>query len=100
ENPKHENTEKTFADLNARIAKCLAYLESFTPKDFERTSRQTMVKIPTAPGKVMHADDYLFGRVIPNFYFHVTTAYDLLRTGGVELGKTDYLGPLPLVDAG
>jgi hypothetical protein len=46
----------------------------------------------------MRADEYLWRRQIPNFYFHVTTAYDLLRAGGVEIGKTDFLGPLDVKD--
>jgi uncharacterized protein len=98
EAPKHEDNETSIADLRARIAKVLAYLATFTPADFERTTPQTIIKLPNPAGKGLHADEYLFGRQIPNFYFHLTTAYDLLRHGGVELGKRDYLGPLNLVD--
>ena len=98
ETPKHEDTEATIDELHARIGKCLAYLETFTAADFERTSPQTVIKIPNPPGKGLPADDYLVSRQLPNFYFHVTTAYALLRHGGVELGKRDYLGPLNLVD--
>jgi uncharacterized protein len=96
--PKHEDNETTIDDLRARIAKCLAYLETFSAADFERTSPQTVIKIPNPPGKGLAADDYLISRQLPNFYFHVTTTYALLRHGGVELGKRDYLGPLNLVD--
>jgi hypothetical protein len=98
EAPKHEDNETTVAELRGRIAKCLAYLDTFTAADFERTTAQTVVKLPNRPGKALHADEYLFARQIPNFYFHVTTAYDLLRHGGVELGKSDYLGQLHLVE--
>jgi len=98
EAPKHEDSEKTVADLRARIGKCLGYLETFSPADFERTTAQTAVRLPNRPGKVIHGDEYLFARQIPNFYFHVTTAYDLLRSGGVEIGKADFLGPLGFVD--
>jgi uncharacterized protein len=94
EAPKHEDTETTVAELRARIAKCLAWLETLTAADFERTTPQTPIKIPTRPGQALAADEYLFARQLPNFYFHVTTAYDLLRHGGVELGKADFLGPL------
>ena len=87
-----------FEQLHARIAKTLAYLDTFTASDFERTSSQMRISMPRQPGKALLADDYLLGRQLPNFCFHVTTAYDLLRHGGVELGKADYLGPLPLVD--
>jgi hypothetical protein len=97
--PTHEDNEKTFEELRGRIAKCLAYLDTFTAQDFEHTTPQLIVKQPRQPGKGLHADEYLFGRQIPNFYFHVVTAYDILRRGGVELGKSDYLGPLNLVDA-
>ena len=98
EAPKHEDNEATFADLRGRIAKCLTYLESVTAKDFERNTPDTLVKLPNRPGKGMRAEEYLIGRQIPNFYFHVTTAYNLLRHNGVEIGKSDYLGALELLD--
>jgi hypothetical protein len=98
EAPKHEDTETTFAELRERIAKCVGYLESVTAKDFERTTPDTLIKLPNRPGKGMRAEEYLLARQIPNFYFHVTTAYDLLREGGVEIGKGDYLGTLELLD--
>jgi uncharacterized protein len=93
--PRHEDSETTFAELRARIARCLAYLDTFTEADFEKTTGQTVITHRT---KKLLADEYLFARQIPNFYFHVTTAYDLLRHGGVELGKGDYLGPLTYVE--
>jgi uncharacterized protein len=99
EAPRHEDNETTMGELRARIAKVLEYLATFTPADFERTTPQTRIKIPNPPGKALGADEYLFGRQLPNFYFHVATAYNLLRHGGVELGKRDYLGPLGFVDA-
>ena len=99
EAPRHEDTEKTFEVLRGRVGKCLAYLEGFTAADFERTQPDALVKIPRPPGKAMRAQEYVLARALPNFYFHLTTAYNLLRQGGVELGKTDYLGPLELVDA-
>ena len=98
EAPRHEDTETTVADLRARIAKCLASLETFTADDFARTTPETLIKLPNRPGKALPADEYLYARQIPNFFFHVTTAYDLLRHGGVELGKSDFLGPLGFVD--
>ncbi len=99
EAPRHEDNETTLAELRGRIARCLAYLETVTAADFERTTPQTLVKLQSPAGKALTADEYLFSRQIPNFYFHLTTAYDLLRHGGVELGKRDFLGPLELVDA-
>jgi hypothetical protein len=99
EAPKHEDNEKTFEELRGRIAKCLAYLDTFTAQDFARTSPEMIVKLARPPGKGLHADEYLFGRQIPNFFFHVTTAYALLRRIGVEAGKSDFLGTLNVVDA-
>ena len=98
EAPKHEDNETTFVELRARIAKCLAYLETFTAADFERTKPDTMIRLANRPGKAIAAEEYLYARQIPNFFFHVTTAYDLLRHGGVELGKADFLGALGFVD--
>jgi hypothetical protein len=99
EAPKHEDNEKTFEELRGRIAKCLAYLDTFTAQDFARTSPDLIIKLARSPGKGLHADEYLFARQIPNFFFHVTTAYALLRRVGVEVGKSDLLGPLNIVDA-
>jgi hypothetical protein len=99
EAPRHEDNETTFAELRARIGKCLAVLETFTADDFARTSATTMVRLPNKPGKAIAADEYLFARQIPNFYFHVVTAYDLLRHNGVEIGKNDYYGAFDFVDA-
>ena len=98
EPPRHEDNEKTMEELRGRIAKCLGYLETFTAADFERTTAKTVVKIPNPKGKALYAEEYLFGRQLPNFFFHVTTAYNLLRKGGVALGKMDYLGAFNLVD--
>jgi hypothetical protein len=97
EAPKHEDNETTVAELRGRIGKCLAYLDTFTAADFERTTGTTLIKF--RPGKALPAEEYLFARQLPNFYFHVVTAYDLLRHGGVEIGKADYLGPLGIVEA-
>ena len=96
--PKHEDNEATFEDLHARIAKCLALLDGLTPADFTATKADQVVKMPNRPGKGMRADEYLWHRQLPNFYFHVTTAYALLRAGGVEIGKNDFLGHLDIVD--
>ena len=99
EAPRHEDTETTVEQLRGRIAKCLGYLETFSASDFQRVTPDMLVKIPNPPGKALAAEEYLFARQIPNFYFHVTTAYNMLRHGGVELGKRDFLGPLKFVDA-
>ncbi|HEY3593529.1 MAG TPA: DUF1993 domain-containing protein [Polyangiaceae bacterium] len=97
EPPRHEDNETTFEELRGRIAKCLAYLDTMTAKDYEKTNADMKIMLPRG-GKMIHADEYLFGRQMPNFFFHVTTAYGLLRAGGVEIGKGDYIGHLNLVD--
>jgi hypothetical protein len=99
DNPKHEDTETTFEELRGRIAKCVAFLDTFRAEDFARTTPDTICKLARPEGKGLKAEEFLFGRQIPNFYFHVVTAYDILRHGGVAIGKNDYLGPLNLVDA-
>lgn len=97
--PKHEDNEKTFEELRGRIGKCLAYLDTFSEKDFERTKPDTVIKLARPPGKGLRANEYLMARQLPNFYFHVTTAYALLRRAGVEIGKADFLGSLDVIDA-
>jgi uncharacterized protein len=94
--PKHEDNEVNFSDLHGRIAKCIGYLESFTPADFEKTTSKTEIKLTYPQGKSMLADDYLWGRQVPNFYFHLNMVYALLRHGGVDLGKADYIGPVAM----
>jgi len=99
EAPRHEDTETTIEELRGRIAKCLAYLDTLKEQDFANTKADTKCKIAYPPGKALAADEFLFARQLPNFYFHVVTAYDLLRAGGVEVGKGDYLGALNLLEA-
>ena len=98
EAPKHEDNETTMEQLRARIAKCVAYLDTLQESDFAATKSDTVIKLTNPAGKTLLADEYLLGRQIPNFFFHVTTAYALLRQGGVELGKKDFIGPLNLRD--
>jgi hypothetical protein len=92
EPPKWPDDEKTFADLHSRIAKAIAYLNTFKPAQFDGAeTRKIELKFPnvtlTFTGK-----DYLLTNVLPNFYFHYTTAYAILRHNGVQIGKRDYLG--------
>jgi hypothetical protein len=99
EAPKFEDNETSFEQLRDRVARTVAFLDTLTQKDFENTNAQTVIKIPFPQGKALHADEYLLGRQVPNFYFHVTTAYALLRHGGVPLSKMDYIGALNVKDA-
>jgi len=95
--PSHPDTEKTMAELRARIRTVLAHLETFKREDFEGAADRKVAP-QWLGGKWLTASDYLFQAGLPNFYFHVTTAYDLLRHNGVELGKQLFIGSLPLRD--
>ncbi|MFI4913960.1 MAG: DUF1993 family protein [Steroidobacterales bacterium] len=94
EAPKHEDNEGTMAELKARIAKTLAFLQTIKPEQLQGAeTRQITVPMRTGP---LHFAGlaYLTGFALPNVYFHVTTAYALLRHNGVEVGKGDFLGSL------
>lgn len=91
--PRHPDTEQSVDELQARIASTIAYLETFTAKDFEGAEARK-VTLPWAEGMYLEGEAYAREMALPNFYFHVTTAYAILRHNGVALGKTDYLGGL------
>jgi hypothetical protein len=95
EPPSHPDTEKTLEEARARISKIIAYLDTFKQSDFDGVEKRT-VSLPRWEGKSMNAVEYFVEHQSPNFWFHVTMAYAILRHTGVELGKRDYLGPLPL----
>ncbi|HEX7638401.1 MAG TPA: DUF1993 domain-containing protein [Burkholderiaceae bacterium] len=89
--PKFEDTETTFAELHARLDRTVAFMDSLTPAQFEGADTRT-VTLPLRQGpREFTGLEYLTAWANPNLYFHVTTAYALLRHGGVEIGKTDYL---------
>jgi hypothetical protein len=91
--PAQPDTEATLPELSARIKATLAYLEGFTAKDFDGADQRTVTQ-PRWEGKIMTAHDYFLEHALPNFYFHLMTAYSLLRHNGVPVGKRDYLGAL------
>jgi hypothetical protein len=92
EPPKWADDERTFADLHARVAKTIAHLKTFKPEQFEGAeTRAIEIKFPNATFNFT-GKDYLLTFVIPNFYFHYTTAYAILRHNGVPIGKGDVLG--------
>ena len=93
--PSHPDTEKTFAELRARVEKCLGFLESVQAKDLAG-AEDRKVAPQWLGGKWLRGDDYLAAVAIPNFFFHVTMAYAILRHNGVQLGKMDYVGTLPV----
>jgi hypothetical protein len=92
EPPKFEDTETTFPELKARLAKTLDYLKTVKPEQVDG-SEERVVNVKVG-GREMtfKGQDYLLTSVLPNFYFHLTTAYAILRHNGVELGKRDFTG--------
>lgn len=95
EPPKWEDTESSLADLKARIARTREFVEAHKPEQFAGAlERRVEIKLGGQP-VALSGLDYLNRVVLPNFYFHLVTAYDILRHNGVELGKRDFLGPLP-----
>jgi hypothetical protein len=95
EAPSHADTEKSMEELQVRIRTVQDYLDGFTSADFEAAATRVITN-PRWEGKVMYGADYLREHGIPNFHFHVTHAYALLRHAGVPLGKADYLGSISL----
>ena len=91
--PSFPDEEKTFPELIERCRKTIAYLETLAPKDFEGSEERTVTWKTRSGDRSLPGIDYLLRQSTPNFYFHVTTAYDILRHNGVEVGKRDYLGP-------
>jgi hypothetical protein len=92
EAPKFEDTETTFAQLQERIANTIAYLQSVDAAQIDAGSdREVSLKFGSF-GANFTGESYLLSFALPNFYFHVVTAYDILRNQGVSIGKRDYLG--------
>jgi len=90
--PVYEDTEKTIPELKARIAKTIAYLQSFKPAQIDGTEDKEIV-IKRGDKETRYTGmQFTLGHAVPNFYFHVTTTYAILRHNGVEIGKRDYLG--------
>jgi uncharacterized protein len=92
ESPRFESNETTLAQLRARIANSIGYLSSIDQAKFDVSeSRTVTIKVDGAP-KDLRGDDYLFMFGFQNFFFHLTTSYDILRHKGVAIGKADFLG--------
>lgn len=93
EAPKYEDTESSFEQLKQRIDKTLAFVKGFDAQKLEGAdSRAVVLKFPNGAVTFKNGWDYLLTFVLPNLYFHSTTAYDILRHAGVKLAKSDYLG--------
>ena len=97
EAPRYEDNETTIEQLKARIAKTVAYLKTLDSKKID-ASADREITFPLGPTNKGHmkGDDYLKHFVLPNFYFHLTVAYAILRHCGVEIGKPDFLGAIPM----
>lgn len=93
--PAHADSEQTLDELRARVAKVLQYLDGFSAKDFEGAANRVVTQ-PRWEGKTMSGADYFVEHAVPNFFFHLTHAYAILRHNGVNVGKRDYLGTLSL----
>lgn len=90
--PSWDDTEKTLDDLRSRIKKALDYLASFTEADLNGTEDKLLTLKVAGQDKQVRAEDHVLQSVHPNFYFHVTTAYDILRHNGIPVGKRDFTG--------
>ena len=95
EAPVQPDTEQSVDELRARVASVIAYLDGFKAKDFEGAAARSITQ-PRWEGKVMTGADYFLEHAVPNFFFHLTHAFAILRHNGVNVGKRDYLGALSL----
>ena len=90
--PSYEDNESTFPDLQARIAKTVAFLQSVSAEQVNGSEERTVTLTMHGKDTVFLGQPYLLNFVLPNFYFHITTAYAILRHNGLELGKKDFTG--------
>ena len=90
--PVYEDNEKTLADLKARIAKTVAFIQTVTPGQIDGTEDKEIVIKRGDKETRYKGMQFLLGHALPNFYFHVTTTYNILRHNGIEIGKRDYMG--------
>ena len=90
--PVYEDNEKTLAELKARIAKTIDFIQSVTPAQIDGTEDKDIVTKRGDKETHYKGMQFLLGHALPNFYFHVTTTYNILRHNGIEIGKRDFLG--------
>jgi hypothetical protein len=89
--PVWEDTETTFEELKGRVEKTLSYIKGFKPEQIDGSEERVVTLIRRGETHTFKGQEYLLGQALPNFYFHVTTAYAILRHNGVEIGKRDFL---------
>jgi uncharacterized protein len=94
EPPSYEDDETTFTALIERVQKTIRYLETFTPDQIDGSEERTVTLRMRSGTATFQGMPYLLSFVLPNLYFHISTAYAIARHGGVDLGKQDYLGKL------
>lgn len=92
EPPKFEDNERSFPDLRARIERTIAHLQTLKAEQFEGSEDRTITIVARGKTNTHQGMPYLLNTVLPNLYFHITTAYNILRHCGVDIGKRDYLG--------
>ncbi len=95
--PKMEDNESTIDECIERLKKTILYIESVDPESFSKAD-DYQATLSYIPGKYQNMMDFTLDMVLPNFFFHFTTAYNILRAEGMEIGKTDYIGNLKLHD--
>jgi hypothetical protein len=96
--PAFEDSEATFAELRDRVIRTLEFLKTLDRQAVDAAEDREII-FPVGPTKLrMQGGNYLVHYVLPNFYFHLTTAYDILRSAGVDIGKRDFLGAVPGVE--
>lgn len=96
--PVHADNQTSWEEVRARISDVVQWLAALREEDFAGAAA-VRATFPWFPGKALAAEPYLFQYAVPNFHFHATTAYAILRHNGVEIGKADFLGSLPFQDA-
>lgn len=92
--PSHPDTEQSFAELRARVRKCIDFVATVQEKDLAGAGERKVAP-PWLGGRWLRGDDYLVHVALPNFFFHVSMAYAILRHNGVALGKMDFIGSMP-----
>ena len=92
--PAHEDSEKDLKDLQARIAKTIAFIETVKPEQIDGTEDKDIVVKRGDKETHYKGMQFLLGHCLPNLHFHTTTTYSMLRASGVEIGKSDYLGKI------
>ena len=96
EAPKHEDTEKTYEEVRARIAKAIAFLDTLKPESMNDAADRKIVLNFLPEGAWVRGEEYLASFALPNFYFHISHAYAVLRHNGVDLGKKDFIGGMDI----